>query len=327
MKYKDPVTGELKDIIIKSGDTLPIGTIVEIQGDVIPDGYEEVNGSNYVVENTDALLTNVVSRNIYKPELNSEWVRNSCSVTLDNDEYTFVSTGTDMYLGNVTSIDNIYEKTRGKLIEVIGGKALTIVPTNAHFNAIFVTSYDSDKKSLGYSRLTSSSYQIPNNAKYIVIRFGVNPATSGTTYKTKLLVSYDKDTTYSPYLNLQELQENNNNNNIINYSTNEQVIGTWMNKPLYRKVIQYKNSSIIGAKGTSTEISIPHGISNLEQVIECKLNNVSNQIFPRVGNNSSVISWTGIINVTSTAIILLIVNDTWISKTWYITLEYTKTTD
>ena len=43
MKYKDPVTGELKSIIVKSGDTLPIGTIIEFDGTEIPDGYEEVS--------------------------------------------------------------------------------------------------------------------------------------------------------------------------------------------------------------------------------------------------------------------------------------------
>lgn len=42
MKYKDPNTGELKDIYVKASDTLPIGTVVEYDGDTVPDGYEEV---------------------------------------------------------------------------------------------------------------------------------------------------------------------------------------------------------------------------------------------------------------------------------------------
>lgn len=42
MKYKDPITGEFKDITIKAGDTLPVGAILEFDGDVIPAGYEEV---------------------------------------------------------------------------------------------------------------------------------------------------------------------------------------------------------------------------------------------------------------------------------------------
>lgn len=111
------------------------------------------------------------------------------------------------------------------------------------------------------------------------------------------------------------------------YSTNERVIGTWMDKPLYRKVIQYKNSSTIGATGTSTEISIPHGISNLGQVTRRDLNNEANQTFPRAAGSSSITSWTGLVLVSSTDAIMRIVNDTWGPRTWYVTLEYTKTTD
>ena len=44
MKYKDPKTGEYKDIFLKTGDTLPVGTIVEYDGDEVPAGYEEIPG-------------------------------------------------------------------------------------------------------------------------------------------------------------------------------------------------------------------------------------------------------------------------------------------
>lgn len=53
MKYKDPITGELRDVIIKSGDTLPIGTIVDFDGDVIPDGYEEATEASDVVNSLE----------------------------------------------------------------------------------------------------------------------------------------------------------------------------------------------------------------------------------------------------------------------------------
>lgn len=41
MKYRNPNTGELKDIYVKASDTLPIGTIVDYEGDTVPDGYEK----------------------------------------------------------------------------------------------------------------------------------------------------------------------------------------------------------------------------------------------------------------------------------------------
>lgn len=51
MKYRDPVTGEFKDITVKVADTLPVGTIVEYDGDVIPSGWEEVNGISTITVN------------------------------------------------------------------------------------------------------------------------------------------------------------------------------------------------------------------------------------------------------------------------------------
>lgn len=56
MKYND--NGEIKNIIIKSGDTLPIGTEVEFDGETIPDGWEEVEEKEKVLwENSNADAT------------------------------------------------------------------------------------------------------------------------------------------------------------------------------------------------------------------------------------------------------------------------------
>lgn len=40
MKYND--NGEIKNIVVKAADSLPVGTIVEYDGDSIPAGYEAV---------------------------------------------------------------------------------------------------------------------------------------------------------------------------------------------------------------------------------------------------------------------------------------------
>lgn len=306
----------MKKILFENGKTIDgASTFNKMQ-----DNVENVfNGKESM---GSIMVENVVSKNIYKPELKSNWVKSNCSVSLSYDEYTFISTGTDMYLGNVTAKDSTYNEDRGKLIEVIGGKTLTIVPTNEQFNAIFVTSYDSNKKSLGYSRLASSSYQIPSNAKYIVIRFGVNPSNSGTTYKTKLLISYDKDTTYSSYFNLQELQENNNT---INYSTNEQVIGTWVDgKPLYRKT--YQISSISSSNADLVDIRS----LNIETVV--KLYGTLNS-----QANTGVYTYPMPLYDSSSNYSVLFKSDYYIRgrasigsgsfHSCYITIEYTKTTD
>lgn len=42
MKYRDPNTGQLKELSLKAADTLPIGTIVDYDGEEVPEGWEEV---------------------------------------------------------------------------------------------------------------------------------------------------------------------------------------------------------------------------------------------------------------------------------------------
>ena len=74
MKYKDPITGELKDIIVKSGDTLPIGTIVEFDGETVPDGYEEFETEDYgslgniIVD--DVTCKNILPNNVQSQTIN-----------------------------------------------------------------------------------------------------------------------------------------------------------------------------------------------------------------------------------------------------------------
>ena len=51
-------------------------------------------------------------------------------------------------------------------------------------------------------------------------------------------------------------------NNGVNYSTAEQVIGTWIDgKPLYQKTIDF------GVMPSNTTKSVAHGISNIKRVV------------------------------------------------------------
>lgn len=118
-------------------------------------------------------------------------------------------------------------------------------------------------------------------------------------------------------------------NNLHTYSTNEIRIGTWIDgKPLYRKVVTYTNQSSWGATNTKTTVKVAHGIVNKDIVVRCSMTNSRNQQFPWVdGTENNVTSWTGIVNIDATDINIYIINDSWASRTWYFTLEYTKTTD
>jgi len=42
MKYRDPETGEFKEIYVKAADTLPVGSVVDYDGEEIPAGWEQI---------------------------------------------------------------------------------------------------------------------------------------------------------------------------------------------------------------------------------------------------------------------------------------------
>ena len=61
MKYKDPITGEIKDIYVKTLDNLPVGAIVDYDGDTVPDGYEEVENEKILYESSGSNETITLS--------------------------------------------------------------------------------------------------------------------------------------------------------------------------------------------------------------------------------------------------------------------------
>jgi hypothetical protein len=137
---------------------------------------------------------------------------------------------------------------------------------------------------------------------------------------TNIQLNIGNNTTYSPYQNL---------NGMETYSTNEQVVGTWIDgKPIYRKVISYTNSSTIGASSQTTTINIPHNISNIGTAVSVK--GLIGGVFdlPYLdGDGTKITKATWVSRFDTTNIILRILNDTWSSRTSYFILEYTKTTD
>ena len=119
-----------------------------------------------------------------------------------------------------------------------------------------------------------------------------------------------------------------------NYSTNETQIGYWIDgKPLYRKVVPYTATSVIGASGSQTDINIAHNISNIKTCVKSSgiLYYPGNEgivkPLPQISGSTTVNSSTIIREVNSTNIILRITNDTWSSPIIHFILEYTKTTD
>ena len=52
LKYKDPVTKEFKNITVGSAESIPVGAVLEYDGDTVPAGYVEVDESGAALEAT-----------------------------------------------------------------------------------------------------------------------------------------------------------------------------------------------------------------------------------------------------------------------------------
>ena len=45
--------GELKELVIKANDSIPANSVIEYEGDVVPEGYEKVEDEVILYENQD----------------------------------------------------------------------------------------------------------------------------------------------------------------------------------------------------------------------------------------------------------------------------------
>ena len=117
------------------------------------------------------------------------------------------------------------------------------------------------------------------------------------------------------------------------YFTTETDTGMkWIDdKKIYSKTLVKEYTTTIGATSTTTNISIAHNISNLDYVIKIEAtisggSGGGSFILPSIGGNASgnITASTVITKVDTTNVNLRIINDTWSSPTFYITIYYTK---
>ena len=114
----------------------------------------------------------------------------------------------------------------------------------------------------------------------------------------------------------------------VHYDNTEKVIGTWFGKPLYQKTI-VKNNIAMGNNG-GTLTSIAHGVSDLKECVRL------NMSCPKLGycTGDNLTSTAGVViatfRVDGTSVYCSggtnyfgATND----RYWYITIQYTKTTD
>lgn len=293
MKYKDPITGELRDVIIKSGDTLPIGTVVEFDGETIPDGYEEFETEDYGSLG-NIIVDDVICKNLCSGISQGYFINingTSFGRTLaDNGLVIKVEENND-YTISTTDTQASYRIAFTNTLLSIGGSSSDI------YNAL---TKDGTKASITRN---SGAY------KYLIVN---------ATDLSKIQV--EKGSVATDYVEHKEF----NNKQI--YSTNEQVIGTWVDgKPLYRKVLNFGSLPNAGTK----DISV--GSTNINQVIDLRgfaFNSAGATMPLPYPHNSNVTQ-----NVTmsysggSNGVIYVATESDRSSFSAYVIVEYTKTTD
>ncbi len=304
MKYND--NGTFKEIHIKALDTLPVGTEVDYDGEIIPNGWTEV-------ESLDDKLVNVDTTQPSSKE--KIWIQSN-----ENIFDGVLESGTINEYGE--NIENSNRKRSKNYLPCKPNTTYTII-FDSQANVI-VMFYNSSKTFIsqlpGPNTWTSQpfTFTTPSNAAYI--RF-----ISYTTETTKVLIKVGTSVT-STELNINDsmyilgdddiYRKFSPQNNI--YSLEEIKIGTWIDgKPLYRKIL-------IGTFANTTNFI--EMIYNVSQLV-----NIGGTIQDR--------PWNYFINTTSQTAeldVVLIGNvinfrlratDRLANQAYKIILEYTKTTD
>lgn len=109
----------------------------------------------------------------------------------------------------------------------------------------------------------------------------------------------------------------------VHYSTNEQVIGTWIDgKPLYEKTISF------GSLPNNTQKDVAHGISDVDLIVKCEgiAYNSSYKSISVPYSNVDSLTYQLQLEVSRTNVSIKTKID-FTGYIGYITLQYTKTTD
>ena len=271
------------------------------------------NGNNYAFRNDYNSGIDYVSTNEASIQSNGTWARTKATLTglKPNTPYV-MSANVDKSKLSADTISGFYSddynQTSGFVYPgYITGKAIYKFVSSANGTHIvdFYTNWtgNSSKGSVIYSNIQLEEGDVvtdyePYIDKKIYIKNGVDA--------------------YEEVLNLE------NANNQQNYSTNEQVIGTWIDgKPLYRKTLS------TGALLNTGTLLVPYNIDNLKRILKVSgiaYNGSFGLLLPASHNNSS-----SVINVYvdygGKGVAIQTFSDRSSYGEGYITIEYTKTTD
>lgn len=338
--YKDTTTGQMKPLGVKVEDTLPVDTIVEYNGQNIPEGWVDI-GNGKIKKEYQVIPTNAKLENG-----DSTSATNGYTAEYINDHSVVVSatepTGADRkkvwkQFGNIFTSDIIRGVVSTNSIDTTSTTRICTEDfIKVEPNKTYILSYDTTASvdNINISYFSSNAFPRTNESGWISNKLITIP--SGCNYILITFRNSSNNTIVASDISNIKLEIQNqeyilNNNNVYReyapqneiYSTSETRIGTWLGKPLYRKIIDF------GALPNNTDKSVALGISNLELIIT--MNGVAN----RPGGNkmpiptvSSTLSGMIYIYIDASLNLHIVTGEDRSSYTkTYITIEYTKTTD
>ena len=308
------------------GDSLPIGTIVEYDGNNIPDGFEEV------VEPQDATVYVGPTEPTDGQDVWVQKGKNLIEEIYFKEGYSISSdTGLETQMRSNGCGTN-YIKVEPNTYYTLSA--------NKSINNLRLSEYKDNKEHIqrtAKENVTSITIKTTPTTKYL--RWSLN-YDNITTVTLDILKGIDLQleqgevaTEYEPYIPKRVFVKNDNDvyeefyneTNLENYSLGEQRVGTWVDgKPLYRKVLNF------GSATANTYKSIwSYADANIDKFIKFEgitQNNSSNVIMPLVHaydeNNWNCTIYAS----TEEKKIFVVPRGTDISSGCAI-VEYTKTTD
>lgn len=214
------------------------------------------------------VVSNISTKNFFIPTLvnnNVAIAANNCTAGLSGKNIKLTANGSDIYWGQVTAQGMDYSDYRGTLYDVTGAEKISFKLSNSNFTQNYLTAFDSNKVSLGFTRITSSqgTFTLPSGTKYITFRIGISGATSGTTYSTTVqLAKEDTVSNYSPYLDFQN-EKSFDFSSIVSFA--ETPVNVMFREKNGLVTITYQGENKAHASGTVL-FTLPEGYRPLTEI-------------------------------------------------------------
>lgn len=276
---------------LNAGDTVPIDSIFEYEGDTVPEGYAVVP-DDYIKTDSVARVSNVVSKNLFDAK---KIILSRASISYTDDGFIISSSE---YWGY------------GEYFATLPAGTYTLsgdVSGNVDFIELYINGNWVNGAQSHTFNLTSES-----EIKIVFYATTGHVSSGSTTFSKVQLEEGPIVTSYAPYLNLREAMREHKV-----YSTSEQIIGTSVNgKPLYA----------ITLLGTTINGDLQINIANLN--IE-KIRDISGATGVNGDFRPINFYFSGYSISTRYAHGVLYINssDVYAGYPFEVTIEYTKTTD